>query len=131
MIKTIIQLNEWYHKANICGTITQVKKSKMARTQNFPHDPNLINPVTIQVFFSLSLDLFFFLFFSRSSFYIMLIGPLLIHVTHDSFLSLTCLFILFVLSFNEQKFKILISVFRSVSLRWQLFGSCLRYPSLL
>lgn len=62
MFKTITQLHEWYHKANVCGATTQVKKSKMARTQNFPHDSNLINPVTVQVFFSLSLDLVFFLF---------------------------------------------------------------------
>ena len=88
----------------------------MARTQNFPHDPNLINPVTIQVFFSLSLDLFFFLFFLGVPSIIMHRGPLPIHVTHDSFLSLTCLFNLFALSFKEQKFTILISVYRSVSL---------------
>lgn len=71
-----------YHKANIYGTTTQVKRSNMARTQNFPHDPNLINPVAIQIFCSFSMGLFVVLLGS-SSLRIMHIIPLFIHVTYD------------------------------------------------
>ena len=36
MFKTITQLHEWYHKANVCGATTQVKKLNFTRPSQVP-----------------------------------------------------------------------------------------------